>query len=68
MVYDTLTQSYSCIEPSLAFATGPTSTHQKVTQTGLYRKLIGFLHIVVWQMKVSAHLFRGHVIRVWVTP
>ncbi len=36
----TLAQSGSCIEPSIAFATGTTSKHQRVTWPGLYRKLI----------------------------
>ncbi len=49
--YCTLARSCSCIEPSLAFATRPTSTHQRVTWPELYRKFIGFLHIVVWQRK-----------------
>ncbi len=51
-----LAQSYSCVEPSLVFAAGPTSTHQRVTWLVLYRKLIGSLHIVVWQMRVSTRL------------
>ncbi len=29
--FHTLAQLCSCIEPSLAFATGPTSTHQRLT-------------------------------------
>ncbi len=52
----TLAQACSCIEPSLAFATGPTSTHQRVTWSGLYRKLIEFLCIVGWHMRVSTRL------------
>ncbi len=52
----TLAQLCSCVEPSWAYATWPTSTHQRVTWPGLYRKLIGFLCIVVWHMKVSTHL------------
>ncbi len=41
---------------SLAFATGTTSKHQRVTWPRLYRKLIEFLRIVVWHMRVSAGL------------
>ncbi len=52
----TLAQSSSCVEPSLAFATGPTSTHQRIMCPGLYKKIIGFLRIVVWHMRVSACL------------
>ncbi len=51
-----LALSCSCIEPSLAFTTEPTSIHQRLTWPGLYRKLIGFLHIVVCHMRVSARL------------
>ncbi len=40
-----LAQSYSCIESSLAFATGPTSGHRRVKSPGLYRKLMEFLHL-----------------------
>ncbi len=47
-------QSCSCVEPSLAFATGSTSTHERVTWHGLYIKLRGLLCILVWQMRVSA--------------
>ncbi len=61
----TLAQSCSCIEPSLAFATRPTSTHQRITWPGLYRKLIQFLCIVVWHIYESVgSLARGHMIRV----
>ncbi len=35
VVYATLAWSCSCVEPSLAFATRPTSTHQGVTWCGL---------------------------------
>ncbi len=52
----TLAQSCSSVEPSLAFATGTTSEHQRVMWPGIYRKLIEFLRIVVWHMKVSACL------------
>ncbi len=55
-MYCTLAQSCSCVEPSLVFATGPTSTHQRVTWSRLFRKLIGLLRIVVWHMRVSARL------------
>ncbi len=54
--FTTLAQSCSCIEPSLAFATGTTSKHQRVKWPGLYRKIIEFLRIVVWHMRVYARL------------
>ncbi len=52
----TLVQLCSCVEPSLAFATGATSKHQMVMWPGLWRKLTGSLYIVVWHMRVSTHL------------
>ncbi len=52
----TLAQSCSCVEPSLAFATGTTSKHQRITWPLLYRKLIERLRIVVWHMRMSTHL------------
>ncbi len=53
-----LAQSCSCIEPSLAFATGTRCP-------GLYRTVIEFLCIVVWHM--SVHSFaRCHMVRVWI--
>ncbi len=45
---------------SLPFAAGPSSTHQRVTWPELLRTLIGFLRIVVWKMRVSAHLLHDH--------
>ncbi len=51
-----LAQWCSCIEPTLVFVTRPTSTHQRVRWPGLYRKLIGFLRIVVWHIRVSTCL------------
>ncbi len=41
----------------LAYTTGTTSKHQRAMWPELYWKLIVFLHIVVWHMKVSARLF-----------
>ncbi len=80
-VRSTLGQSCSYIEPSLAFATGTTSKHQRIMWPGLYRKLTECLCIVVWHMRVSfsfarGHVItvcvhsldRGHVIRVWLLP
>ncbi len=61
----TLAGSCSRIEPSLAFATGTTSKHQRVTWPGLYRKLIEFLRIVVWHMRVSLANLLEVVIRMW---
>ncbi len=60
----TLAQLCSWVETFLAFATGTTSKHQRVTWPGLYRKLIEFLHIVVWHMSVHS-LGRGHMIKLW---
>ncbi len=31
LILGTIAQSYSCVEPSLAFATGRTSTYQRIT-------------------------------------
>ncbi len=55
-VNPTLAQLWSCIEPSLAFATRTTSKHQRFTWPGLYGKLIEFLCIVVRHMRVSSRL------------
>ncbi len=44
------------IELALALTTGTTSKHQRVMWLGLYRKLIEYLHIVVWHMRVFTRL------------
>ncbi len=42
--------------PILAYTTGTTSKHQRVMWPELYWRLIVFLRIVVWHMRVSARL------------
>ncbi len=59
-----LAQACSYAERSLAFATGTTFKHQRVTWPGLFRKLIECLRIAVWHMSVHS-LARCHMIRVW---
>ncbi len=60
---NTLAWLHICSEPSLAFATGPTSTHQRVTWIIKEVNRIP-THCGVAYVSVCL-LARGHVIRVW---
>ncbi len=48
----------------LAYTTGTTFKHQRTMWPELYRKLIVFLHIMMWHISVNS-IARGYVIRVW---
>ncbi len=41
---------------ALAYTNGTTSKHQRATWPELYRKLIIFIHVVVWHVRVSTRL------------
>ncbi len=43
---------------TLAYTTGTTCKHQRATWPELYRKLIVFLHIVVWHIRVFSPFLR----------
>ncbi len=56
-IYETFEDiASSAYVKTLAYTTGTTSKHQRATWPELYRKLIAFLRIVVWHMRVSARL------------
>ncbi len=54
--YTIVEEHASSAHETIAYTTGTTSKHQRVTWPELYQKSIVFLRIVVWHMRVFSHL------------